>query len=357
MIYSIQEAFGQIKKTVLETVISRPKVDTFFKSLFPQKESAAFLPVWEEFRTKRNIIADISLLSEGKIIQLNKSTQNLIEPAFYKAGVSFTAIDAFQRMVSQSEYITSESILSVAEYAAAEMQTVLDALERTEELICAQALINGKFTLVNGGREITFNPKATHQVAYNAAHDFSIATVDPATMFTQLAQACITDGMADGSEIFIAILGDEVLNALQNNPIVQKRLDIKNFELGKLETMSQAGLVPQGIVSYGNFKFALFGYGAIYENLSGTTVKYFDPKKMLIMPRQTPKLQLFYGGTPAWSLDNPYDSGAVPVIRKGKRNFSMIKDIRGISVEMNVSSRPLPLVFEIDKFATATILN
>jgi len=352
-----QEAFGLITKTVQETINIRPPVTSFFRQFFPDKVAGTYGTKFEVTRTGRGVLEDVQLeTTESVIRKLGKSSENLVVPPFYQNSVGMSAFDAYYRQIGKSDIVLESQVMDTTEQLKMELEDLMTFYDRTEELQCANAMLTGQVPLVNGST-LNYNRRGDSIIAYNAAYDFSVDTVDPSVAFLLMANQLVGYGMINPSTPIIVLMAEDVLSAFQKNPIVQKRADIKNYELMNLKTgVNALGSVTQGYVSYGSYTFELRTYPGIYENSAGTKVQYMPNKKMLMFSPTGLDNQMFYGGTPTW-LTNPFGSNPIPGISTGKRNLLKFPNIKACSVEYIIKSRFLAITKQVDQYVTLTVLQ
>jgi hypothetical protein len=351
-----QEAFGLITKTVQETVKVTPPASSFFRQFFKNDETAAYGTKFEIVRRGRGTLEDVSLEStESTIHKLGKSSEQLYVPPCYRESVGMSAFDAYYRQVGESDIVSNTLVIDTTKQIKEELTDLLSYYDRTEELQCANAMLTGQVPLVTGDT-LNYNRRAASIIAYNAAYDFAIDTVDPSVAFLLMANQLVGYGMINPSTPIIVLMAEDVLSAFQKNPIVQKRADIKNYELMNLKTgVNALGSVTQGYVSYGSYTFELRTYPALYDTKSATNLNYMPAKKMLMFPSVMDN-KMFYGGTPKW-LTSPYGDNPAVGVMKGMRSTQVFTNPRAFSVEYMIQSRFLAIPRQIDQCVTLTVLQ
>lgn len=350
---SVVDALGMFTKYMMKLLILKPEVDKFFKQFFQEEVSAAEGTNFEVIRSGRQIVNDIGINDEPIITHMRKSTEKLFIPPNIDLAVSVSALDAYNRIAGQTGYVNDEAVFTLASDTAKEVQINLDRIERREELMCAQALESGIVSL-DKGTDVDYKRRAGSLIAYSAGIDWNIQTVDPGKVLIQMAEFMVTYGLVGPGDIINIVMGDDALTAFQNNTKIKERAEVRRMNFMNLSTGAQIGkgATPQGMASFGNYTFNIWGYSGRYEDKDGNTVKYMNPKKVIALPN-SPDFKMFYGGTKAWIGDG--ESKVVGIV-KGKRNFYKVRDELKVSELHGVRTRPLPILREVDRVATATVI-
>lgn len=347
----IQEALGTFTKAVQSVVRINPEVTSFFRGFFVDDISVAKGTSFEIIRSGRKVYNDIGINDEPIITRMDKSTEKLFVPGFWDVAVQVDAYDSFERVFGQSDRIQERDFMSLVEEVARQTQLNINAIERKEEMMCSQIMNDGIVTLKNGD-DIDYKRQAASIVPYNAAHDFSVDTVDPAVSLISDAEYLVEKGMVSPGEPINVAMGDTVLSDFLNNPFIKEKADIRRFN-GVVEiapgVTNVRGGTPQGEVKFGNYVFRIWGYSGRYDDPeTSVSTKYLDPKKYVMLPTST-DFVMFYGGTKSWS---GVGRNRFPGIRKAKRNFYEADDELRVSKLLGFRTRPLPIPREVDRIVT-----
>lgn len=356
--FDLRYAMQEFSSRVLKMVKIAPKVDIGFKNFFGEQiEKTKGFNFWVQ-RQGRAVAVDINPLERGNINSLDKSTNKFFIPPTYDEAVVYSAFDEFESIMGMDDgRIDGQIYRELVEKTANELQLGFDKIGRREELQRAQALLTGIVTL-NNGDNIDFKRKAESLVAYNAAHDWSIDTVNPEKILIQLIEFMITEGAVDASTPLNVVVGSEAWVAFKNNPIRAKQGDIKEQSFMALSTGApMKGLTPQGSYSCGNYRVNFWGYTGYYDDPdTSVTTPYMDTKKIVVLPNTVP-FKMVYCGTKGWSDGDGMSKGARPRIIKGSRNVYKIRNIRSVSEEIGVRSAVVASLFEVDSVATAQVVS
>lgn len=351
---TLTSALGEFTQRVISALSDR-KAPTFgFGTFFTDIVSGAKEVSWEVKRRGRPVAVDIAHHEHGTTTKSTRSTQKVYIPPYYDLNTNVDAQDSFERVFNGSSMVDIPNYRRLIEQTAEDMQDNIDRIERAEELQRAQALLTGIITLSNGDN-IDFKRKVASIVAYNAAHDWAINTVNPGDIMVQGAQFMVTEGDANVAGVFNVIVGSEAIDAFRDNPLRQAEGDIKDQMYMDLTTGRTliSGLTPQGAYSRGNYRFNLWGYEGYYDIEGGSSnLQYMDSKSIVMLP-QNVDFKMFYGGTKAWRGTG---INRFPTIIKAKRNFYSVDDELNVSKLMGVRTAPVALLRTIDNVFTATVI-
>jgi hypothetical protein len=231
---------------------------------------------------------------------------------------------------------------------AEDLVALQNKIERAIELQCAQVMDSGIVTLASGDN-IDFKRKAASIVAYNAANDFSISTVDPRKVLEAGAVFIRQKGKSQG-QYMNAILGATALTDLLNNPKIQDSSDLRDIQLGSLSIGMQTatGAVPVGELSCGSYKVRLWSYPEYYD-LSGTSTPYINDKKVIMFP-DNPNFVMAYAAVPQL-----IKNGTIP--QKGEYLVQEFLDEKRASHEVHIKSAVVAVPVAIDQLYTVTVKN
>lgn len=357
--FSIQEAKSTLLKKSGQLVKIEPQNEArFFRQFFRDDVSVAEATDVTTIKRGRPVLTDVQLHGDWDTETFNKATQGIIYPPAYRKAAVISAYDGWTRNIGENdELFDSQATLDAATMISAvdrlkrDITNINTDLSRTEELMASQAILDRSVTLKNTAT-INYAHDASTKLAYNAANDFGIDTVDPSKIFKYLASKVVNNGMVSPSVPLLAVCGMDVVEALINNPFTKSRHDIKDYEFGVIEQgINQGGVTPWGVVTYGSYKFILMTYGVLYNHpVTGTQTPFMPTDMLLVMPQKL-TARMFYGGTPKW-LPN----GLVGIM-KGKRTVQEFKNDKAFAIEHLVQSRFIAIPENVDEIATAVVIN
>lgn len=347
-------AFAQFTQRVMAAISERKKPTYVFQRYFKDEVSDAMEISLEKRREGRPIAVDIAVWEDGKITRRDKSTQHVYRPPFYDYAAHVDAFDSFTRVFGQSPKVNTVDLRALVNDVQRDVSANLDRLERTEELMRAQALLDGIVTMRNGDN-VDFRRKAGSQIPYSAGIDWSDDNNHPGDVLVQMAQFIATEGSVNVGEPLDVYVGHNAINAFRDNAKIQAEGDLKDmhFLTQIIGATDAAGRTPQGAYSRGNYRFNFWGYEGTYDTEAQNNNYYMDPDSILMLPMNA-KHTMFYGGTKSWVGNQ--ETG-FPTVIAAKRNFYEHNDMKKVAKLFGVRTAPLPVLEEIDNLATATVLN
>jgi len=351
MAISVQDARGLLTKGLVAVYKERPIVTSFLRSFFKVKESMTEKVSIEVRRGTEKIAVDVTRFDDGNLNIVSKSTEKLIKPPMYDEYIIANEHELYNVAVGAMQTGQGETYFKqLVEGLAEEMSISVDKIERAKEKQCADILETGIITLTNNDN-IDYGRKAASLVAYSAARDFSIATVNPKEVFLTALKFIREKGRAQGS-VYNAILGGEVLSALLANPLFQKEGDLKDWSLDQIKApqRNSVGGTLHGQISVGSYKVNLWTYPEIYDNASGVQVPYINEKKMVIMPEST-NFVMAFAAVPQL-IEN---GGIIP--QKGAILMTEYFDMKKTAHEIHAKSCPVAIPVAVDQIHTTTVLN
>jgi hypothetical protein len=232
----------------------------------------------------------------------------------------------------------------IAEKVAAEQEELRRRIDRTIEVMCAQALFTGSITLTfeDGstatismeytGDGATAGDTLTIQKALSGTDLWSSATSKPWRTIETLVKQIRNN--SDYSGPIDIMLGTEAFLALIENEKVRQHLDTNNLAAGNLALVAQA--MYRG--TYNGVR--LFVYENGYVNSSGTRVEVWDGKSIAAVPAGGgSQLTIEHGAV----YDRPEGSSQASFIQTDYFSKWHMEDDPAVE-ELIVECRPLALV-------------
>lgn len=355
MALDISYARSEFTKKVIGAFTDMAAPTLFFKSFFRTETTEALDLSIEVERTGRQVAVDILRGTEGKITRSDKSTEKLYRPPLFDYKYNLHALDGYDRLFGESAEITGGHWARVVSRTAKEVAKNVDRINRRYELQSAQAFLDGIVTMKNGDN-IDFKRKVASLVAYNAAHDWSIDTVNPGVILEQGARFMVTEGLVSPGTTFNVIMGSLAWNAFRANPLRQAEGDIKDQKFQDLTSPVPFGngAVVMGRYSYGSFNFVIWGYEGYYDDPdnSNVTTPYMHSKKVIMLPNEQDFI-FGHGGVPAIINVNGED---MPSTMEGEFVAYRYSDIARASAFFGVRSAAVPILQYVDRVFTVQII-
>lgn len=330
----------------------RRPVQGFFRSFFKQIETASRFISIEVERENETVAVDVLRSTGGNRNSWDRKTQKVYDPAAYDEYFDATELDCYEDLfgVDANGNISSVNFGKFLEQANSKMEGLFNKIDRAYEIQAMQALVNGIVVLKNGDN-IDYKRKAASIVAYNAAWDWSIGTVDPNDI---IKSGCdfINDTGKVTSNVFNIIMAGDVYQAYINNAKVQARNLSVQYGMDALVPAQKdaEGKVYHGTIAVDNYSLRIWTSNGSYKDPnSGAITRYMPAKKVLILPELTNNV-LTYGLVPQLATDG------MP-IKKGKFVTYDYPDQRNATHEMGVKSCGLAVPVAIDQAYTVQVLN
>jgi len=350
MSIAVQDARALLTKGLVAVYKEMPKTTSFLRSFFTVKESMTEKVSIEVRRGSEKVAVDVTRYDDGNLNIVSKSTEKLIKPPMYDEYIIANDHELYQVAVGAIQTGQGETYFKqLIDGLAEDMSMSVDKIYRAMEKQAADVLETGVVSLTNNAN-IDYGRKAASLVAYGAARDFSIATVNPKEVFLTALKFIREKGKAQGS-VYNAILGGEVLSALFSNPLFQAEGDLKDWSLDSIREpqRNSVGGTLHGQISVGSYKVNLWTYPEVYD-LAGAQVPYINEKKMIIIP-ETTNFVMAFSAVPQL-IEN---GGVIP--QKGAILMTEYFDMKKTAHEMHAKSCPIAIPVAVDQIHTTTVLN
>lgn len=329
----------------------RRPVHGFFRSFFKQIETGSRFISIEVERENETVAVDVLRSTGGNRNTWDRKTQKVYDPAAYDEFFDATELDAYEDLfaVDANGSVNSIAFGKFLEAATSKMEGLFNKIDRAYELQAMQALVNGIVVLKNGDN-IDYKRKAASLVAYNAAWNWALTTVDPND---KIKEGCdfINDTGKVTSNVFNVIMAGDVYQAYINNAKVQARnLSVQyGFDALVPAQKDAEGKVYHGMICVDNYNLRIWTANGSYKDpVTGVQTRYMPAKKILILPELTNNV-LTYGLVPQLATDGQ-------PIKKGKFVTYEHKDERNATHEMGVKSCGLAVPVAIDQAYTCQVL-
>jgi len=342
----LQDARNIYTKALIRIYNEKTEPTMFLRSFFnTQIKSTKEISI-EVRRGTEKLAVDVTRGTNGNYNKRTKSTEKIFLPPYYNEYFSANDLAVYDAAINNP---TVGTMAVLASESAEKLREITNLIDRAYEKQCADVFTDGILPLENGSN-IDFKRKAGSLVAYGAGTDWSINTVDPAESMRTAAEFIRKEGKYSGG-IFNVILGDDVVMALLNNDILQKRSDIKDFKLADVHMpqRNSTGGVLHGSMSAGPYTFMIWSYPEFYENAAGTLVSYLDPKKAVFLPQKT-DFDFSYAAVPQLMT-----RGGSP--KKGKFLIQDFIDDRRSNHDIDVKSAGIAIPVAVDTIYTLEVLN
>jgi len=343
MAIPLQDARNLFTKMTIAIYRENIPVPGFFRSFFPTDETRSKEISIEVQRGTEKVAVDVERGTNGNRNKMTKSTQKIFVPPFYWEYLTANEHALYDVAIGMQ---SPEAFAQLSRETADEMIKLRDKIERAYELQCAQVLETGVVELAMAVN-IDFKRKSGSLVDLTGS-PWTVGTNSPYDDLNDAALFIRQKGKTV-STIYNVIMGSEVHEAFMNNDIVKERADIRNFSLDMIREpqRNSTGGTLHGEVSAGSFKFRLWTYPEFYDNASGVSTPYMNPKKFIVLP-EAPKFKLVFGAVPQL-IGSSNTSG------NGQSGAYMIQnfiDERATTDEQHIKSAGVAVPIAVDQMYT-----
>lgn len=339
-------AKGLFTKTVVDVFKERTEPTSFLRSFFPSVETSSKELSIEVQRGFEKVAVDVTRGSLGNRNEWTKSTEKVFQPPYYREYFDLTSLQAYDRLFGSS-VIDASVFQDLVSDTAEKMLQLRAKIERSYELQCAQALTTGIVTVASGDN-IDFKRKAGSLVDLGSGNYFA-NNVDPFAVLEAGANFIRQTGKAQGG-VINAICGSTALSTLLANTVFTGRQGLVNLVLDAVAApqRNSVGGTLHGEITCGSYRVRLWSYPEFYDNASGTSTPYIDPKKIVLLP-EMPKFKLGFGAVPQLPT-------AGNGVLKGAYVIGDYVDERAISHVMDIRSAGVAIPTAIDQIYTVKVV-
>src|SRR5690606_28124997 len=145
----------------------------------------------------------------------------------------------------------------------------------------------------------------------------------------------------------------DAIDALLANEKLQKQLDLRRVDMGEIDPQ----LLPNGVTYYGRIKAAgldLWGYDEWYLDDNGDE-QPMVPTKSVLIGSPLVRTTMAYGAVVLMRGDEGNQAPAIYAGRRVPDSWTQRKNPAGRIVQ--IKSRPLPIIHQIDGFRVLKVLD
>ncbi|MBR8700243.1 hypothetical protein IX317_000635 [Fusobacterium sp. DD29] len=209
-----------------------------------------------------------------------------------------------------------------------------DQITRREELMCIDVLYTGKVVVKGEGVEDEIN--------YGKIKEVSVTNkwnTDKATIAADISSTISEIGETTGQKVELIVMDPVAARLFADNEKIQKLLDIRNFEAGKIAPKDlPAGATYVGALAPHNIPIYSYQTQVQILNEDGKTYK---------VEKKIPEGSVLFAPS-----KNVLHYGAAVDVTKGIIQAERVPfedtDSKANTVEVRTESRPLPVPFDID---------
>jgi hypothetical protein len=343
------DARALFTKAVVDVYKELPKTTGFLRTLFPAKEYSTKELSIEVQRGTEKIAVDVERGTEGNRNQFSRSTEKIFVPPYYREYFDNTSLDLYDRLFGSTE-IDAGVFAQFTQEVAEKNLALQSKIERAYEKQCADVLLTGIVSLQKG-INIDYKRKAASLVdlgTINANRYWNTATTSTVLDDVEAGGNFLRQvGKAEGGTINM-ICGSKALNAMLNNDKFKSMADIRNYKLVDINSplRNAVGASLHGTFSAGSYNVLVWSYPEFYDNASGVSTPYIDPKVVVFLP-EMPRFRMGFAAVPQLLSQAP---------RRGAFVFNDYIDERNDCHVFDVKSAGLAIPVAVDQIYTLKVL-
>ena len=260
-----------------------------------------------------------------------------------------TAEDILTRSIGENVYSQKSPDERAAEILLRDMARLDTMIEIREEWMCAKALFTGAVDVSGEGvsQNIDFGMSNTHKVTLGTGVKWTDTGINPLTDIATWKTLIAKDSFLSAD---IVIMGAGAAKAFINNAEVEKKLDIRNIDLGVIRPQE----LPSGAKYIGSDRLNgvdYYTYEGYYVDPTTGVQSPFVPNGAVLLASKSARTSMMYGAVTIADENTKalltYAMARVPdswVSKKPAARF------------IQLNSRPLPVPHDIDGFVVATVI-
>lgn len=335
-------------RTMLEAVRQMHPFRTFLKDTFfghAVSVTTDYVDV-DYYKGRRRMAPFVAPKLAGKMIEREGFHTKTYKAPMLKPKRILTADDLMKRSMGEHIYSGRTPDQRAMEHLAQDLADLDEAITRREEWMVAQVLFTGKVEMVGEGVKETLDFQFTNKTEISQADKkWTSAKSDPIADLQSWRQAIIKDS---GITPDMVIIASDVVHAFINHPSVQKILDNKRIELGKIEPR----LLPNGVTYIGSIPLLgmdIYSYDEWYVDEVDDQIKSLVPSGTVLVASTRAKSSFMYGAVTlqAGESFHTFEGSRIP-----KTWMKEDPDARHIQIY----SRPVPVPHEVNSWYVAKVL-
>lgn len=333
-------------RTMLKFVERMPRVTTFIKNtLFKEKELSTTDKVDIDIKKGRAKVAPyVSELIGGKVVENSGYQTETFKPPLVAPTTITTAADLQKRSMGENIYSKRTPDERAAEKLVKDLRDLDDMITRREEVMCAQAIFDGKIKVKGEGVDHVISFNHTNRETLSGQNLWSNSSTDKYADLKRWVRKVQETGFVNPD---IVIVSPDVTDVLMKDEYILKLLDIRNVNIGefKPENLPNGATYIGKIAGVGN----IYEYSATYYDDIEEKVKPIVPEGTVALVSTEAEFTMAYAAITI-AKDNDlvtYEADRVPDSWTEKRPARKI---------LQLSSKPLPIPKEINSWFVAKVL-
>ena len=340
------QARALFTQALVDTYREMPKPTMFLQSFGRVSLNNSRYVSIEVERGTEKVAVDVIRGSEGNRNTFGKSTEKVIDPPYFNETFDLTELYHYDLAFGATR-INESAIADLAAESARRTMSIQAKIERAYEKMWSEVFETGIVTLKNGDN-IDFKRKAGSLVDATS-NTWATGSNDPRTNLISACQWIRQNGKSQGN-VFNAILGSTALAALLKNSTITTAGDILRIDSMMINEPQRnaVGATSHGYINAGDYIVRLWSYPEFYDNASGTSTPYLNPKKVIVLP-ESPRFTMAFAGVPRLINGSTQYAPQAYFIDN-------IQDERKVADEIRVRSAGTPVPVAVDQIYTMQVI-
>ena len=353
----VQQARNLFTKAYLQAFKEEIPTPSFLKSFFDVKVFATKTIGIEVQRGTERIAVDVLRGVDGKRNTFSKSTEKEFIPPFFNENFDGTSLDRYDRVFGMGEGVVPATIGYLVNDIQGKYSALRGKIERAKEKQCAEIFETGIVTL-NNGDNIDFKRKAASKVDLGTGNYWSTTT---AAIETQLIAGgtFLRNVGKNGTPEFNMVMSGSAWVSLKASDYFKNNANYNQVQLTDIN-MPQAtafGAAYHGRIVAGAYIINVWTYDEVYENASGTIVRYMPANIAFMVPVKGTRFELAHAGVPAIIRDTKKaEFGDMIVSVAAEYYLNNYIDPKAKAHVFEIFSAPLPVPVTVDQIYTMQVL-
>lgn len=342
-IYDKQVLMGVVRQMESPTTFLR---DTFFTGV--ATSTSEFIQI-DMVKGNRKVAPFVHPVKGGKVMENEGFRTETYTPPLVAPEKIIRASELNKRSPGENPYEQKSPDERAAQKVVENLEELEDSNTRREEVMCSQAIFEGRAHIVGEGLNEVIDFGLTNKI--DLATKWNVAESDKLKDLEDVYEMVQENGFVNPD---ICIMGKGVANAFINDEKVQKVLDVRNIELAKIEPRK----LPNGATFIGRIPkldLDIYTYNGKYlddwtDPANPTNKPYVPENKFAMLPKNA-EYTMAYG-----AVEVVDESTNNVTLAEGKRipdSYTLRKPARKV---INLSTRPLAIPTKADSWAVVTAL-
>ena len=335
----------------------------FLSSFFPSTDEDKFpgeIVEIDSVRGKEEYAIDVIPYAGGRGNKATKFTRKSYSPPAYDEYDYVTAQDLNKVQPGRTEY---DQTVDLANMLVEKQKVLRNKIWRAKEMLCRDAMILGKITLINGD---VIDFKQRSELQYTTPADWTNTSTDALSDFSVIGGRIRKYGVKTLKD---AIYGETALQKFLNNQAVKDQGNVRRYERAAITSpiASEEGAEYHGTVSAGSYNFNMWSYPQVVGIPTGFglpnegTKQPYIPADKIICLGGDPDFRRFYAANAILAANTSAELMGLtglpmmPALVPGEMLPYFFLDQEHMAIKFGVKSRPLPVPVGIDQFGIITV--